>query len=268
MPQQLNTEQNCGSSLIPAPAATVLGIPIWGLRLEEFVELARQLIKQNRKALFTTIGAPSIVASQKSSEFFNHFQHADVVLPDGMLPMLAARALGYKVPQRVPGPDFVDLFLPVAAEEGFKIFFMGTTEDTLKKLKSNCLRRYPNLNIVGTLAPPFGDFDEAINQRLVDNINRSCTDVLFVGMTAPKQELWLSRHFEQLEVQFAMGIGAAFDYLAQNKPRAPKWLGQLGLEWLYRLVHEPRRLWRRNITNNIAFFWLLGKRYAKNIFHG
>ncbi len=131
MPQQVITEQNCGSSLIPTPAATVFGIPIWDLRLEEFVGLARKLIKQNHKSLFTTIGAPSIVASQKSIEFFNHFQHADVVLPDGKFPVWVARFSKRNIAERVPGPDFVESFLLTAEKEGFRLFFMGSTCEIL-----------------------------------------------------------------------------------------------------------------------------------------
>lgn len=251
-------------SLIPSPAGKILGLPLWGLSLNEFVELARNLIKAGQKVLFTTLGAPSITWAQNSAEFFNHFQQADVVLPDGILAVWMARCLRHKVSQRASGPDFVDMFLPVAEKEGFSIFFMGSTNDTLEKLKSNCLEKHPALNIAGLLSPLFGEFDDAADRRLVNAINQTHPDVLFVGMTAPKQELWLSRNFSQLDILFAMGVGASFDYLAGNKPRVPKWLGKLGFEWLYRLVHEPRRLWRRNVCGNAILFWLL----LKNCFKG
>jgi len=250
---------------MPPPIAKILGVPIWGLCLEEFVELAKNLIEVRHKVLFTTIGLPSIVISQKSLDFFNHFQQADVVLPDGIFPVWAARFLKHKVLERVSGPDFVDLFLSTAEQEGFKIFFIGSTDDTLERLKSNCLEKHPHLKITGVLAPPFGKFDEEIDRGLVNTINEAHPDVLFVGMTAPKQELWLARNFERLDVLFAMGVGATFDYLAGKKGRAPKWIGKCGLEWLYRLVHEPRRLCRRNV-NSAVFLWLLVKNYVISIF--
>jgi N-acetylglucosaminyldiphosphoundecaprenol N-acetyl-beta-D-mannosaminyltransferase len=259
------SQNNESDTLIPPPAGKIFGIPIWGLRLQDFVRLARRLIKAKRKTLFTTIGAPSIVISQKCSDFFEHFQHADVVLPDGILPAWIARSFKYNVPERVPGPDFVDAFLPVAEAEGFKLFFLGATDETLMKLKANCLNKHPLLNIVGMLSPPFGEFDEQINCSLVSAINQKHPDVLFVGMTAPKQELWLSRNFDQLNILFAIGVGASFDYLAGNKPRVPKWLGRLGFEWLYRLVLEPKRLWRRNL-NNIYVMWLLAKYHLTGTF--
>jgi N-acetylglucosaminyldiphosphoundecaprenol N-acetyl-beta-D-mannosaminyltransferase len=259
------TQNNKSDTLISPPAGKIFGIPVWGLHLNEFVELAKKLIKTKHKVLFTTLGAPSIVIAQKSTEFFNHFLQADVVLPDGILPVWIARGLKYKVIERVPGPDFVDLFLSVAEQEKFSIFFMGSTSDTLEKLRSNCLKKHPCLNIVGLLAPPFGEFDDIADHRLVDAINQAHSDVLFVGMTAPKQELWLSRNFGRLNVVFAMGVGAAFDYIAGNRPRVPKWLGRLGFEWLYRLILEPRRLWHRNL-NNLLVVWLWAKNYLTGVF--
>jgi len=252
-------------TLIPPPAGKIFGIPVWGLHLRDFVQLAKTLIKNKRKALFTTIGAPSIVTAQKCSEFFEHFQHADVVLPDGILPTWISRSLNYNVPERVPGPDFVDAFLPVAEKEGFKLFFLGASNQTLEKLKTNCLKTYPRLNIIGVLSPPFGEFDEQTNRSLVAAINQKRPDVLFVGMTAPKQELWLSRNFDKLDVLFAMGVGASFDYLAGNKPRVPRWLGRLGFEWMYRLILEPNRLWHRNLDNMLVV-WLWAKNYLIGIF--
>ena len=264
--QKTGTKTSQAVPLIPPPAVKILGIPLWGLHLSEFVELAGKSIKAERKILFTTLGAPSLFAALNSKEFFNHFLQADIVLPDGILPVWIARTLKYKVPERTPGPDFVDLFLSVAEQEKFNIFFMGSTSDTLEKLKSNCLKKHPGLNIVGLLAPPFGEFDDETDSWLVNVINKTPPDVLFVGMTAPKQELWLSRNFARLDILFAMGIGASFDYLAGNKPRVPKWLGKLGFEWLYRLVHEPKRLWRRNLGSAFMFLLLL-KNYMANIIH-
>ncbi len=263
--EETGPKSNQPNSPIPPPIAKILGVPIWGLSLEGFVKLARKLIEGRHKVLFTTIGLPSIVVSQKCPDFFNHFQQADVVLPDGIFPVWAARFLKHRVPERVSGPDFVSSFLSTAEVKGFKIFFMGSTDDTLERLRDNCLKKHPHLNIAGVLAAPFGEFDEEIDRALVNSINETHPDVLFIGMTAPKQELWLSRNFGRLDVVFAMGVGAAFDYLAGNKQRVPKWLAKIGLEWLYRLVHEPKRLWRRN-AKSAVFLCLLAKNRLIRIF--
>jgi N-acetylglucosaminyldiphosphoundecaprenol N-acetyl-beta-D-mannosaminyltransferase len=241
---------------IPPAAARVLGVPIWGLRIEEAVDLAVCLLEQKSKVLFTTANAHSIVTANRNPAFMAHFQEADLVLPDGMLPVLAARLRGRGVPERVPGPDFASSLIARAESHGFSVFFIGATDEVLDRIRSNCQARRPNLKIAGTFAPPFGEFDEPTNLRLVREINAAAPDILFVGMTAPKQELWLSRNFKALDVHFALGIGAAFDYMAGVKKRAPGWIGRWGFEWLYRLLREPRRLWRRNL-DSLVFIWLL-----------
>lgn len=263
--RNINRNNTQSQIIIPPPAIKILGVPVWGLRLAEYVELAKKLIKAKQKTLFTTTCAYAIAMAKNSPELFDHFQHADVVLPDGKFPVWVARFSKRNIAERVPGPDFVESFLSTAEKEGFRLFFMGSTCETLEKLKQNCLKKYPQLNIAGVLAPPFGELDDETDHRLVDAINQAHSDVLFVGMTAPKQELWLSRNFEKLIVLFAMGVGAAFDLEAQNKRRVPQWLGNLGFEWLYRIAHEPRRVWRRNVKN--AVLWaIIAKDYIKSLF--
>ena len=251
---------------IPPPAVEILGVPVWGLKTGQFVELAVRLVKTQRKVLFTTTNAHSIVTAQGFPVFLEHFRNADVVLPDGILPVWAGKCLGSHLAERVPGPDFTDAFLEAAEKEGISLFFMGATEETLSRLTSNCLAKHPRLVIAGTLSPPFGEFDEETDRALVDKINASGADALFVGMTAPKQETWLSRNFERLSVRFMIGVGAAFDYLADTRKRVPPRIGRSGLEWLYRLVHEPRRLWRRNLDSAI-FVWLVA-RHGRRPAHG
>lgn len=234
----------------------VLGVPIHGWTLDEFVQVACERIGQGQKTLFTTANAHSIVVAQQEPDFLKHFNEADVVLPDGMLAVIGARWCGGSVPGRVAGPDFFEAFLQRANTEGIAVFFFGTTSATLARMVEVCSKRYPRLRIAGTAAPPFGEWDDATDQRLVAEINAAAPDAVFVAMTAPKQELWLSRNAPSLAAPFAMGVGAAFDFFAGTKRRAPGFLGQAGWEWLYRLAREPRRLWRRNL-NSFVFLLLL-----------
>jgi N-acetylglucosaminyldiphosphoundecaprenol N-acetyl-beta-D-mannosaminyltransferase len=240
----------------PGPAATVLGVPIWGLTLGGFVDLAMDRIRVGRPTLFTTANAHSIVTAQSVPGFLAHFQEADAVLPDGILAVFGARRCGGQIPERVAGADFTGAFLARAAREGVSVFFLGTDDRTLSRLVEECVGRFPGIVVRGTLAPPFGTIDDETNLRLVEAVNRSGADALFVAMTAPKQELWLSRNRGALRPSFCMGIGAAFDFLAGTKRRVPRIIGQLGGEWLFRLAREPRRLWRRNL-DSAAFLWML-----------
>lgn len=238
-------------SAVPPPAAQVLGVPVWGLSTGDLVELAVRLIRLRYPAIFTTANAHSIVVAQRTPEFLAHFREATVVLPDGVLPLWAGRLSGGKLCERVAGPDFVDAFLAAASSERLNVFFMGSTEQTLARLSENLGRRHPGWKLSGTLAPPFGPFSAATDRAIISSINAARPDALFVGMTAPKQELWISRNRAALDVPFVMGVGAAFDYLAGTVRRVPRGLGQLGFEWLFRLAQEPRRLWRRNLSSAV-----------------
>lgn len=247
---------------MPSPATIILGVPVWGLTCEQFVDLAVQSIREGRRTLFTTTNAHSIVMANGMPDFMAHFSHADAVLPDGILPVWAGRLAGAAIAQRVTGPDFTDLFLARAADQGLSVFFMGSSEDTLEKIVASCAKTHPALRIAGTLSPPFREFTADDNAHIVDAINNSGTDALLVGMTAPKQEIWLSKVFPSLTAPFAMGIGAAFDFLAGNKTRAPRCLGDAGLEWAFRLAQEPRRLFGRNL-NSPRFVWMFVKEQVR-----
>jgi len=242
----------------------IMGIPIDGLKQKDFLETAKEAIRSTRKILFTTANAHAIVEAQKNPDFFAHFQQADYILPDGILPVWAGRLLGSDIPERVAGPDFTEAFLAMAEKERFSVLFLGATDETLNKIKENCLKKHPQLLISGFISPPFGEWDQETNNWIIEKINSARPDALFVGMTAPKQELWLSKNFDELNVKFLMGVGAAFDYLAGNKKRAPYWLGQAGLEWLPRLLREPRRLWRRNLDSAV-FIYLFLKLHWKQL---
>jgi len=247
------------------PKICIMGIPISGLKRDEFIAAARDAMRSGKKVLFTTVNAHSMVQAQKRPDFFAHFQQADFVLPDGILPVWAGRLLGFDIPERVAGTDFTQPFLAMAERENFSVFFLGATQTTLDKIRAICKIKYPSLVISGCIAPPFGEWDEETDRRIIASINSSSPDALFVGMTAPKQELWLSKNCEKLNVKFMMGVGAVFDYLAGTKKRAPYWLGQIGLEWLPRLIREPRRLWRRNL-DSVVFIYLFFKLHGKQLF--
>ncbi len=243
---------------LPSAAACVLGVWVWGLRTDEFVDLAIQRIRARNRTLFTTANAHSIVIAQRQPGVAEHFNHADVVIPDGMLAVLGGRVCGGDIRERVAGPDFFEALLERAGREAISVFFLGATDETLAMLRRRCQDRFPDLLIRGTLAPPFGEIDEDTDRRLIEAVNAANPDALFVAMTAPKQELWLSRNFALLSTPFAIGVGAAFDFFAEGKKRAPRVIGRLGLEWLFRFIQEPRRLWRRQLSS-VIFIWMLSR---------
>jgi N-acetylglucosaminyldiphosphoundecaprenol N-acetyl-beta-D-mannosaminyltransferase len=241
---------------IPLPVARLLGVPVWGLTQAEFLDLAFRRIAAREKTLFTTANAHSIVVAQRDPSLRTHFSQADAVLPDGFLAVLGARWRGGAVPERVAGPDFFEAFLARASQSGISVFFLGTTDATLARMRERARERFPGLNILGMVSPPFGEFGPEVDRALIRTVNAAHPDALFVAMTAPKQELWLSRSIAELNVPFAIGVGAAFDFFAGNRRRAPAMIGRIGGEWLFRLIGEPRRLWRRQLDSAV-FLWLL-----------
>jgi N-acetylglucosaminyldiphosphoundecaprenol N-acetyl-beta-D-mannosaminyltransferase len=239
----------------------ILGAPVCSLPLKSIVELASKAIRERKKVLFTTVNTFSIMMAQKDPEFLQHFKDADVVLPDGIGIVLAVRSLGNTCPERIAGPEFVDALLPKANENKFSVFFLGSTEENLLKIERNVKERYPAIRIAGHYSPPHTSLDEFKHNEIVGAINRCQPDILLVGMTAPKQELFLSRNFDMLDVSFMMGVGASFDYLAGVKSQCPRIIGRLGFEWLYRLIHSPKHVWKREATIPLFIYHFLTKQF-------
>lgn len=245
----------------------VLDVPITRSPLDEVVQFAVQRIERREKTLYSAANAHSIVMAHRLPAFLDHFQTADVVLPDGILPVLVSRWVpGGAIPRRISGGLFFYAFADVANKLGLRLFFLGSTPSALARIERNVVARWPNIRVVGTASPPFRPLMPQDHEVLCRQVNEAAPDALFVGMTAPKQELFLSRNFERLRCPFMMGIGAVFDYLSGEKTRPPDWLGQIGLEWLFRLVREPRRLFRRNLDSVIflqmSLWWWVKRAYA------
>jgi N-acetylglucosaminyldiphosphoundecaprenol N-acetyl-beta-D-mannosaminyltransferase len=202
----------------------------------------------------------SLVVASKDGSFKAALQQADILIPDGAGIVLAARILRLPIRERIAGSDFF-LALSDAAERngGLKYFFLGSTNEVLERVQKRLATDYPSIRICGTYSPPYKEeFDDVDNKTMIDLINKAKPDVLWVGMTAPKQEKWIFRNRDKLSVPFVAAIGAVFDFYAGTVKRpSPMWQ-KLGLEWLGRFFQEPRRLWRRNfISTPIFLYWVL-----------
>jgi N-acetylglucosaminyldiphosphoundecaprenol N-acetyl-beta-D-mannosaminyltransferase len=187
---------------------------------------------------------------------------ADLWLPDGIAPVWAARLSGITVPRRVTGADLMTAFLSRANECGFRSFFYGDTNETLLRLKLRLQERYPNHQTVGTLSPPFRVLTQEENEGHIAIINAAKPHVLWVGLGTPKQDCWIADWRDRLEVPVAVGVGAAFRFLAGSVPRCPEWIGRGGLEWAYRLMKEPKKLWRRDLISGPRFLMAVSAEIA------
>jgi N-acetylglucosaminyldiphosphoundecaprenol N-acetyl-beta-D-mannosaminyltransferase len=179
---------------------------------------------------------------------------ADVVTSDGMPLVWALKGLGVAGASRVYGPELMRLLLAGAERDGLRAGFLGGTPATLRRLLAHVSAQHPGLPIVFAESPPFQVLSPQEDDEAVARIHAAGVQLLFVGLGCPKQERWVAAHRDRLSC-VALAVGAAFDFLAETKPQAPRWMQSSGLEWLFRLMVEPRRLWRRYLTTNPRFIW-------------
>ena len=193
-----------------------------------------------------------VMESRQSPALAEAVNAATLVVPDGMPLVIAVRSNGYPMRDRADGPGLMHKVLTHEDCRTWRHYFYGSTQDVLDGI----LQKFPNANIAGVHAPPFRALTPEEDATIVDEINASGTDVLWVGLGCPKQERWMFEHAARLNVPVILGVGQAFDILAGAKKRAPLWMCKTGLEWLYRLLQEPRRLWKRYLFHNTRFILL------------
>jgi len=211
-----------------------------------------------RAAAYICVANVHTVMECQMDEYLRTINHqANLVVPDGMPLVWAARLFGCRLNERVYGPDLMLAFCEQAARKGYKNFFYGGTEATLAQLTENLASRFPHLKMVGTYAPPFRPLSPEEDETVVRLINEADPDVLWVGLGAPKQEKWMYEHRGKLTVPVIVGVGAAFNFHAGVVKQAPRWMQKRGLEWLYRLSQEPQRLWYRYLFYNPLFIFYI-----------
>lgn len=207
----------------------------------------------SNKILINTLNAHSFNTAQHDEAFVKALQASDVLLPDGISVVLAVRWLTGERLKKIAGEDLFFWEMARMEKQKGKVFFLGSSESTLKLIRERAAKEYPHVQIE-TYSPPFKhEFTAEENKAMIEAVNILEPDVLFIGMTAPKQEKWAYAHFEQLNAGHVCSIGAVFDFYAGTVKRAPKIFIKLGLEWFYRLIMEPRRMWRRYLIGNMKF---------------
>lgn len=210
------------------------------------------------KLLINTINAHSYNTALKDAFFAEALMKGDALIPDGASIVMACRKLKAKSQptERIAGWDLFAMEMERLNQKGGTCFFMGSSEKVLKLIREKAKTVYPNIRIE-TYSPPYKpEFSEEENRAIIEAINRANPDLLWIGMTAPKQERWAYRHWNELDIHCHCGtIGAVFDFFAGTMERAPLWWQEHSLEWLYRLLKEPKRMWRRYIIGNTLFIW-------------
>lgn len=243
------------------PTLTILGTVVHPLGLEASVDWAEQAILTGRRVGVCHVGAHSVLEARDCPEFAAALRGADLCTLDGM-PLVWIGRWRNRVVERVPGPEFMTALLRrtgLWADRRCRHFLYGSTPDVLAALSKAIADLAPGVDIVGVLSPPFRALSEDEEQALVATINAAEPDVVWVGLGAPRQELWLARNRPHLTAPVVSAVGAAFDFVAGTKPKAPRWMQQAGLEWLFRMGCEPRRLGPRYLKTVPRFLWLMVK---------
>lgn len=221
---------------------------------ETLVEIEK-LIRARGISMMTVVNASKIVLADRDEELRRIINTSEIVTADGMSVVWVSRLLGQNLRERVTGIDTFEKLLALAAERGFSVYLLGARPQVVRHLVERLTERFPKLKIAGSRDGYFSSGEE-----VVSDIRRTRPDILFVAMGSPRQEKWLAANIEQLQVPFSIGIGGSFDHVAGFQARAPLWMQRSGLEWLYRLVREPRRLWKRYLVDSPHFLYLAFKR--------
>ncbi len=234
--------------------APMVGIPISVTSYDDVIEKLTNR-PTDRATVVAVCNVHSVMSARRDPELREAIAAAEIATPDGVPIVWGLRATVRKEQQRVYGPDlmhkaFVD-------DVGWKHYLYGSTPETLEQLQAKLAEIAPKAKIVGAYSPPFREMTQAESDEAMEAIRSSGADVVWVGLGMPKQELWMHGIRPELPGIALLGVGAAFDFLAGTKKQAPAWMQKAGLEWLFRLIQEPRRLWRRYIWNNPAYAVLL-----------
>lgn len=237
-----------------------LNIEVDNLTMDEALEKIDKLIIDKKPSYVVTPNVDHIVKLDTDSEFQQVYKEADLVLTDGMPLIWISKIKKTPIKEKVSGSDLFPKVCELASKRGYKVFLLGAAEGVAARAAENLKKKYDKLNIIGTYSPSFGfeEKDKEI-QEIIKMINDAKPDILAVGLGAPKQEKFLYKYKEKLNVPISLAIGASIDFEAGNISRAPKWMQNIGLEWFYRLCKEPRRMAKRYLIDDINIIKLLFK---------
>lgn len=236
------------------PTCNIMGVNIAAINMEWLLNFTYKNIKSLSGDYMCVSNVHTTVISYEDMDYCAVQNGGIMAIPDGGPLSSIGQRRGYKNMQRTTGPSYMEEILKVSVEKGYRHYFYGSTEETLEKLFKTLEHDYPGLQIAGMYSPPFRVITEEEDRAIVDRINETKPDFVWVGLGAPKQEKWMAAHQGKLD-GFMVGVGAGFDYFAGNIDRAPEWMQKSNLEWVFRLMQDPRRLFNRYWHTNTRFIW-------------
>ena len=234
----------------------ILNCPIDKLTMDETVDKIGQSIENKEHLHHVAVNAAKLVHMQKDKALYDSVVSSDIISPDGQAVVWASKILGQELPERVAGIDLMQNLVKLASEKKYKVFFFGAKEEIVKTVVDKYAILYSEDIIAGYRN---GYFSENEEESIAKEIADSKADILFVAISSPTKEIFLNKYKKIIKTPFIMGVGGSFDVVADKVSRAPIWMQKNGLEWLYRLVQEPRRMWKRYLYTNSMFIWLVFK---------
>ena len=225
---------------IKLKTCNILGVNINVTNMQDTVKIITENLEDIKGDYICVSNVHTTVMSYEDENYKAIQNGGFMALPDGKPLSVVSKKRGFKEAERVTGPDLMEEIFKISEENGYSHYFYGSTQETLDTLKIKLREKYPHINIVGMYSPPFRKLTETEDKEIVKNINNTNPDFIWIGLGAPKQEIWMNEHKDRLN-GLMLGVGAGFDYHAENISRAPKWMQTMSLEWLYRLLQDPKR---------------------------
>ena len=235
----------------------ILNLPVSAIRMHDALSAFQGWIENHEPNYVCCVPAHAVMEAYDHPELRKVYTESGLNTPDGMAIVWLLRRVGHKQVERVYGPDLLLAACEYGLTQGWRHYFYGGTPKAVEMLVSKLSKRFPDLQVAGVESPPFQTLDEMETDEAVERIQSTAPDIVWVGLGSPKQEQWMHDHVGKLGIPVLVGVGAAFDFLSGAKPQAPRWIQRAGLEWLYRLVSEPRRLWKRYALGYPRFVWLV-----------
>ncbi len=235
------------------PRANVLSVANHAINIPTVMEVIVSAIENGTKGYICVTGVHGVMEAQRDHEFKKILNNALLNTPDGMPMVWVGKIQGFKEMSRVYGPDLMLAVCQASVEKKYSHFFYGGADGVAERLKQKLTERFPGLNVVGTYTPPFRLLNEQEEHQLIEQVKELKPDIFWVGLSTPKQEKFMAEYLHKLDTKLMIGVGAAFDIHSGKVKQAPRWMQRTGLEWLFRLLQEPRRLWKRYLINNPLF---------------
>lgn len=244
----------------------ILNVPIYQKDYFHILRTVKNVIKKQKKIYICVAAVHLIMEAQKDKKLLEGIQKANIITPDGMPLVWLSKLYGNTKASRIYGPNLTLMLCKLAQQYSFTVFLLGGAIGQSAILKKKLKKQFPGLQVVGTQDTPIRPIPAQENDTIINDINTVKPDIVFVGLGCPNQELWMIQNREKISASVLIGVGAAFDFITHTVRQAPKWMQNIGLEWLFRLIQEPRRLWKRYLILNTLFCFKIFLQLTKDLF--